>query len=95
MATQYKVHMEMDAGQTPRVVVAVRTEQVLYLDPEGLTALRGVMAEAQAARLDGLAGQTSDPGSDPGSDWELLPDAVADRLLQRFSAIKPRPYRPM
>ncbi len=91
MATQYKVHLEMDAGQAPRVVVAVRTEQVLYLDPEGLTALRGVMAEAQAARLDGLAGQTSDPGS----DWELLPDAVADRLLQRFSAIKPRPYRPM
>jgi hypothetical protein len=33
MATQYKVHMEMDAGQAPRVVVAVRTEQVLYLDP--------------------------------------------------------------
>ncbi|MDH4386131.1 MAG: hypothetical protein QE280_11905 [Caulobacter sp.] len=91
MSTQFRVHMELDAGQRPCVVVAVRTEQVLYLDPEGLTALRGVMAEAQAARLDGL----SAPGAAPGSDWELLPDAVADRLLQRFSAIKPRPYRPM
>ena len=91
MSTQFRVHMELDAGQHPRVVVAVRTEQVLYLDPEGLTALRGVMAEAQAARLDGL----SAPGAAPGSEWEPLPDAVADRLLQRFSAIKPRPYRPM